>query len=81
MRERRARSEVDPGVGQRVVLPCVGLSAGNVSSVIAADDINLASGRNVTASCKAVHIRHVRASSPCVGRDIVNPGDVIVEAG
>ena len=80
VREWGGCGEIRPGVRRGIVLPRVGLSARNTSSVIAANDINLTSRRDVAASRKTVHIRHVRASSPCVGCDIVDPSDVIVNA-
>ena len=80
MREWRGSSEVSPAVSHRVVLPRVGLGAGDLSRVVAAEDIDLASGRDVAASRKAVHIRHVRSGGPGVSRNIVDPVDVVVEA-
>jgi len=81
VREWRASGEIGPAIRDWVVLPRIGLSAGNCWRVVAAYEINLASGGNVAASRKAAHIRHVRARCPRVGCDIVNPSDVIVGGG
>src|SRR5207245_1059697 len=80
MREWRGASEVGPAVCHRVILPCIGLGAGYLPGVVPADDINLASARAVAASRKAAHVRHGRAGAPCIGRDIINPGDIVVGA-
>src|SRR5581483_1639026 len=64
MRVRVGGCEVGPRICDWIVLPCGILRARYVSSVITGDDVDHPRGRDVAASSKATHVRHVRASAP-----------------
>src|SRR5439155_14493251 len=67
-------------ISNSVILPGIWLGAGDVPSVVAADQIYLAIGAVVTGRHEAAHIRHIGARAPRLGDNIIDSGYVVVHA-
>ena len=77
MRNRRPRSE---SISHGVVFPHIGLGAGDLPGVVAADQVDLAIGAVVARCHKRTHVRHVCSRAPRVGGNIIDPGRVAIHA-
>jgi hypothetical protein len=67
-------------VSNRIILPGIRLSAGDVPCIVAADQIYFAIGAVVTGCHEAAHIRHIGARAPRLGDNIIDSGYVVVHA-